>query len=114
MSIASRIAENQGKQRRSIEVPEWGDDAGPLVIYCTEINGADIDKVQRKHKDFLNNMTIAGMVELIIIKAEDADGNRIFTLEDKFVLMKEPAARISDIGNRMFNGIQTIEDQEKN
>lgn len=114
MSIGKRIAEKQAKQRRSIDVPEWGEDNTPLQIYFTEISAGDIDKLQRKHKDFLNNMTIAGMVDLIINKAEDADGNRMFTLEDKFTLLAEPVNLIADIAGRMFGGVETVEDQEKN
>ena len=70
--------------------------------------------LQRKHKDFLSNMTITGMVDLIINKAEDADGKRLFTLEDKMYLMKESVALISDVAAQMFGDIQTVEDAEKN
>ena len=74
----------------------------------------DQTTMQRKHKDFLNNMTIAGMVDLIILKAEDADGNRMFTLEDKFTLMGEPVNLIGDIAGKLFGSVASIEDQEKN
>jgi len=114
MSIGSRIAERQTKQRRVIEVPEWGEDDQPLLIYVTDITGGDIDKIQRKHKDFLNNMTIAAMVELIILKAEDGDGKRMFTLEDKFTLLGEPVNLIADVSTRIFGNIEGIEEQEKN
>lgn len=114
MSIAKRIAEKQQRQRRTIDVPEWGEGDVPLLIYSSDITAGDIDKLQRKHKDFLNNMTIAGMVDLIIIKAEDADGNRMFSLEDKFTLMAEPVNLIADIAGKLFGDTQSIEDQEKN
>ena len=114
MSIAKRIAEKQKRQRRTIDVPEWGEDGTPLLIYVSEVTAGDLDKLQRKHKDFLNNMTIAGMVDLLILKAEDADGNRMFSLEDKFTLMGEPVNLIGDIAGKMFGGVASVEDQEKN
>jgi len=113
MSLGSKIAEKRNKQRRTIQVSEWGDDA-PLSIYVSPVTAGDIDKLQRKHKDFLNNMTIAGMVDLIIAKAEDADGQRLFTLEDKYTLMAEPVNLIADIAAQVFADIEGIEEQEKN
>jgi hypothetical protein len=114
MSIAKRIAEKQNRQRRTISVPEWGEDGTPLLIYVSDVTAGDLDKLQRKHKDFINNMTIAGMVDLLILKAEDADGNRMFSLEDKFTLMGEPVNLIGDIAGKMFSDIASVEDQEKN
>ena len=114
MSIGKRIANRQTKPKRIIEVSEWGEDNKPLKIYVSDITGGDIDKIQRKHKDFLNNATIAAMVDLIILKSEDADGNRIFSLEDKYTLLGEPVNLIADVSTQIFNNIETIEDQEKN
>ena len=113
MSLGSKIAEKRNKQRRKIEVPEWGDDA-PLSIHVSSITAGDIDKLQRKHKDFLNNMTISGMVDLIITKAEDADGKRMFTLEDKMHLMGDSVALIADIAGQMFGDVESVGDAEKN
>lgn len=113
-AIGNRIAAKQQKARRSIPVEAWGEDGAPLLVYFTDITAGDLDKLQRKHKDFLNNQTIAGMVDLIIAKAEDEDGNRMFTLEDKFTLMGEPISLIGDVAGRMFGGIETVEEQEKN
>jgi phosphopantetheine adenylyltransferase len=114
MGLGEQIAARRQADRKMISVYEWGEDGEPLVIYSGPITAGDIDKLQRKHKDFLNNMTINGMVDLIIAKAEDADGKRLFTLEDKMYLMKESVALIADIAAQMFNGTMSIEDAEKN
>tara|TARA_B100001939_G_C16924615_1_gene611010 strand:- start:1557 stop:1901 length:345 start_codon:yes stop_codon:yes gene_type:complete len=114
MSLGSKIAERQSKQRRTIEVSQWGDDGAPLLVYCKPITAGDINKLQRKHKDFLNNMQVEGMVDLIIMKAEDVDGNRLFTLEDKATLMSEPVNLIAEISGKLFSDVETVEDQEKN
>lgn len=113
MGLGEQIAARRKADRRMIEVSEWGED-GPLVIYSGPITAGDIDKLQRKHKDFLNNMTVSGMVDLIIAKAEDAEGAKLFTLEDKMYLMKESVALIADIAGRMFEGTDSIEEAEKN
>ena len=111
-AIGDRLAQRQ-RQRHSISVPEWGDDGVPLLIYFTDVTAGDLDKLQRKHKDFLNNMTMGVMVDLIINKVEDADGNRMFTLEDKMTLMGESVTLIGDIAGRLFT-VTPVEEQEKN
>ena len=114
MGLGEQIAARRALQRNRIEVFEWGEDGEPLVIYSGSITAGDIDKLQRKHKDFLSNMTVTGMVDLIIAKAEDVDGKRLFTLEDKMYLMKESVTLISDIAGKMFGDVDTVEDAEKN
>lgn len=113
MGLGERIAAKREAARRQIEVAEWGDDA-PLVIYSGPLTCADVDKLQRKHKDFLQSMSIAAMVDLIIQKAEDKDGEKLFTLEDKPFLMREQIAVVSRIAAQMFAGVQSVEDHEKN
>lgn len=114
MGLGEQIAARRQADRKVIEVYEWGEDGEPLVIYSGSITAGDIDKLQRKHKDFLNNMTVSGMVDLIITKAEDAEGKKLFTLEDKMYLMKESVALIADIAAKMFSDTVGIEDAEKN
>ena len=114
MGLGEQIAARRALQRNRIEVFEWGEDGQPLVIYSGSITAGDIDKLQRKHKDFLNNMTISGMVDLIITKAEDADGKRLFTIEDKMFLMGDSVALIADIAGQMFGDVESIEYAEKN
>jgi hypothetical protein len=114
MSLGKMISEKRDRQRRVIEVPEWGDDDAPLLIYSSAITAGDLNKIQKKHKNFLNDMTIDGMVDLIIMKAQDVDGNKLFTLEDKIYLMGEEMSVIATVAGQMFNDIDTIEDAEKN
>ena len=97
MSLGERIAARRQKQARVIDVPEWGEDGAPLQIHVYPITAGDLHKIQKKHKNFLNDMTIDGMVDLIVLKAGDADGNRLFTLADKTHLMDEPLPVISSI-----------------
>ena len=114
MSLGQKIAERRRKEARIIEVPEWGEDGAPLLIHVYPITAGDLNKIQRKHKNFLTDQTIDGMVDLIILKAGDADNNRLFTLADKTYLMDEPAPLIANIAQEMFADIESVEDAEKN
>ena len=114
MSLGKAIAERRQKQARVIEVPEWGEDDAPLLMYVFPITAGDLNKIQKKHKNFLNETTMDGMIDLIILKACDADGNRLFTLEDKVHLMNENVEVISPSAAKMFGDIETVEDAEKN
>lgn len=114
MSLAKRIAERQNAARRSIEVMEWGEDEGsPLTIHCGPLLALEIEKIQRKHPNFFQQMSIQGMVDLIILKAENADGEKLFTLEDKPVLMREEFTVIARVAGEMISAT-SAEDHEKN
>ena len=114
MSIAQRIAANRANQQRSvIEVPEWGEGDTPLRLYAGPVTARDIEKVQRKHKDFLASPTMSGMVEMIILKCEDEAGDAAFTLEDKPILMGEPIGIVSSVFSRVFTAT-SYEDHVKN
>ena len=114
MSLAKRIAARQDADRRTLEVAEWGeDDSSPLVVYYGPFLAIEMDRVQRKHPNFLNSMTMAGMVEIILMKAEDKDGAKLFTLEDKPTLMREPLTLITRIAGAMMSS-ESVEEQEKN
>lgn len=114
MSLGSRIAARRQQETRVIDVPEWGEDGAPLQIYVYPLTAGDLNKIQKKHKNFLNDMTIDGMVDLIILKAGDADNNRLFTVADKTHLMDEPVTLISSIAAEMFGDLESVEDAEKN
>lgn len=74
-----------------------------------------MNQLQKKHPNFLNNTTIAAMVDLIIMKAEDQSGDRLFTAaDDKIELMGEQTDVISEIANQMFAEIESEEDLAKN
>lgn len=114
MSLAKRIADRQRAARKTIEVAEWGeDDASPLIIHCGPMLAMEMEKIQRKHPNFFQSATIAGMVDLIILKAEDKDGEKVFSLEDKPVLMREEFGVIARIAGEMISAT-SVEDHEKN
>ncbi len=114
MSIAKRIAAKRSEQERSFaEVEEWGEADQPLRLFFGPVTARDIEKVQRKHPNFLTNTTMGAMVEMIIAKCEDEAGEKAFTLEDKVVLMGEPINVIAKLFGDVFAS-DSVEDHEKN
>lgn len=114
MSIAKRIAAKRAEQPREvIEVPEWGEGDDTLRLYLTPITARDIEKIQRKHPNFLNSATMGAMVDLLIMKCEDDKGDLAFTLEDKPILMGEPIEVIARVFGKAFSSVE-VEEHAKN
>ena len=68
-----------------VEVPEWADDDGnATVLYSKPITLFEM----RKWWGGMQKDDITIFVDLIITKAEDVDGNKVFTLEDKQPLLR--------------------------
>ena len=86
MSVIDRAKshfESLGTQ--SMEVSEWKDDDGnPTVIYWNPITLAEKKRLFQK-SDNLNDVGI--LADIILMKAIDKDGKKLFTLEDKIALM---------------------------
>lgn len=113
MSLGAKIAARRQHKRVCVLVPEWGEDA-PLEIFAGPLTCFDLDRIQKKHKDFLSSQSIEGMVDLIILKAENAQGERLFTLEDKPHLMREPLSVVTRVSAELLGSVTSIEDHEKN
>lgn len=64
---------------RKIEVPEW-----ELTVYATP---ATIEERRRIYKNDEEN-SFAVCVEILLVKAKDADGKPLFQLEDKAALLR--------------------------
>ena len=105
MSILDRAKthfENIGIQ--SIDVPEWSDDDGkPAIIYWNPINLYEKNKLFKK-SDNMNDVSI--LADIVVMKALDKDGNKLFTLEDKLALMhKVDSDVLSRIATAMVQAI---------
>ena len=97
--------------RNLIEVPEWGDEDGtPLKIYSQPI----VMYEMRKWYKGINADDISVLGELIIAKAENVDGDRMFTLEDKQALLRTAEFSVlSRIAGQMMETLDP-DDLEKN
>lgn len=115
MGLAKELRNRRNIEAKMVEVEEWGDATGPFRLWCRPLTCYDISILQKKHKDFMTNTTITAMVDLIVMKAVDESGEKLFTsAEDRADLMGEQTDVIAHIANEMFNDIEPEEAALKN
>lgn len=112
MSIAERIKARTSKKRH-IDVAEWGEDGRPERVFFGPLLAGELNRIQRKHPTFLQSASFEAMVDMIVLKAENGAGEKMFTLEDKPVLMREEVEVISRVAAEMMSST-SVEDHEKN
>ena len=102
--------ENIGVQ--SIEVPEWKDENGkPSIIYGNPINLYEKNILFKKSG---NMSDVSILADILVMKALDKDGNKIFKPEDKMALMyKVDSDVVAKIANAMVQNL-TPEEVKKN
>ena len=98
--------ENLGVQ--SIEVPEWKDENGnPSVIYWNPINLYE-KNILFKKSGTMTDVSVSA--DILVMKALDKDGNKLFKAEDKLALMyKVDSDVVAKVANAM---VQTISPEE--
>jgi hypothetical protein len=95
MAFRDKIIEYlQKDRRRSIEIPELDE-----IIYFTPITVLEMEKILTLSGSGTNSKDFH--IHTIIEKAEDAEGKKIFTIEDKPYLEKMDWAIISRISNEI-------------
>ena len=112
MSIAERI-KARTSQKRHFDVAEWGEDGKPERVFYGPLLAVELNRIQRKHPNFLQSASFEAMVDLIVLKSEKSDGEKMFTLEDKPVLMREEVGIISTVAAALMSG-SSVEELEKN
>ena len=98
---------------------EWDDTRRPFTwrgqkLFAGAVTVADLQHIIKKHPNVMNGTDLAGMVEVIIRKVENEGGEKVFTLEHKPKLMRQPIGEIADLFSHVFSTAETIEDAEKN
>src|SRR6056300_1847939 len=68
-----------------IEVPEWGEDDKSLKIYSKPLTLAETSKLYKMSKD--DDLTM--MAYVLIYKALDENGEKLFDLSDKRALLND-------------------------
>lgn len=91
-SIIGRATDHyKSKPLKRIEIPEWGDDEGPLVLYAEPFTLRDQAKISTVTKNQPESEVLA---ELLIMKLIDEQGNKVFTVEDKTTLRTSVDAQV--------------------
>ena len=93
---------------QSIEVPEWKDDDGkPTKIFWNPITLAEKNRLLKTTGN-LNDVSL--LADILIMKALDKDGKKMFSLEDKIPLMhKTDPDVLATIANKMVQAISPDE-----
>jgi hypothetical protein len=108
VNLIDRIKSAQAEDARiPVRVDRWD-----TTIYFRPTTPRDIENITRKHRDFLTNPTMAAFVEMIVARAENEDGSKAFTSDDKHTLLSEPIEIINMIGAAIMPG--AAEEIEKN
>lgn len=111
MSIIDQASKHfETQEKLVISVPEWGINGQSLEIYVFPMTMADINMIQRMTKKDANSVEHAA--NIIIVKARDSEGNRLFKLEDKDSLMNKTDYRVifrivEAIESRFFSEVET-------
>jgi hypothetical protein len=83
--IIDRVkAHFDAKEIKIIEVPEWGDGENPLYIYLSPLTLGQKNRLYKMAKED----DLGLMVEALIMKAKDKEGNCLFSRSDKPELMR--------------------------
>ena len=70
---------------RKIEVPEW-----KLTVYATPVTLAEKNRLYKKSRE--SDMEL--LVDLLIMKASDANGQKLFTIDHKPTLLNKADSNV--------------------
>ena len=111
MSVIDRVKEhfeNQGVKK--IEVAEWGEEGKSLIIYSKPFTLAE----KRNLFKGARQDDLGVLVDAIVLKARDNEGNKIFKLDDKKTLLNnaDPDV-IARVATEMLNTVPYEEAEKK-
>ena len=100
------VADFSSRGRQSITVPEV-----ECEVYWTPITVDERSRIIRRVNE---GSASEATVYAVIFKAEDKDGNKMFTLEDKVTLMRRVRASVIERIASAILAEPTVEEAEKN
>lgn len=109
MDILENARKHFDQGRQSMDVPEWGDGKNPAVIYWDPVTLMDRNDAVEK----AGGANLKFHAYMVIRKAKDADGNRIFKdVEASDFFYKVDPGVVVRISNSMLN-VADVEGMEK-
>lgn len=112
MSVINTVAKHYASQQKLvIFVPEWGQGEHSLEMHILPMTMADVNMMQKLASKNASNLEQA--VNIIIVKAKNKEGKRIFSLKDRDTLMEQAdykvIARIAErIEDKFFGSMDAI------
>ena len=111
MSVIDNAKKHFAEQDvRVIEVPEWGEDDNPLRIFSKPLTLAETSKLYKMSKE--DDLTM--MAYVLIYKALDENGDKLFDLGDKNALLNSVDREILISVATQIMGQETLEETKKN
>ena len=112
MSILERAKAHFDKQEVvEISVPEWEDESGnPTILYSKPFTLAERKTLYKFSKDD----DLEFLVRLVIMKALDADGNRVFDISQKLEMMNRVDPNVITRIANMMTAAPSVGDIEGN
>jgi|TARA_R100000406_G_C3009264_1_gene97007 hypothetical protein len=92
------------------EVPEWGEDSQPLKIYSKPLTLNETSKLYKMSKE--DDLTM--MAYVLIYKALDENGDKLFDLQDKNALLNQVDREVLMRVAQNIMGTEPIEEVKKN
>lgn len=108
-TIEKAIAHLKAFEPRVLEIPEWGDEAGPLCIHVTPLTMRERD-ILSKYQENPREL----MIEAVILKAKDTNGESLFSKEDKPLMKTNVDAAILERIGLFILAAPTQDEAEKN
>ncbi len=90
--IDNATAHYAAQERLIITVPEWGKDGVPLEIHCMPMTMADVNMMQKIASKKASNIEQAA--NIILVKAKNKEGKRLFSVTDKDKLLNQADYRV--------------------
>lgn len=111
--IKEHVAESATDDLDSTAVPEFG-----AQVYFQKLTAGDIARIQRRHPTFLSGsgdgFGVEAMVDLIVLKALDEEGDKLFNAEDKMWLRKRSYETLAMLGGAIVGSSMSVEEHEGN
>jgi hypothetical protein len=107
MRLIDKVVQHyDAKGKLKIEVPEWADEEFDGCIYYTPVTLIERNKLMPE----LKKENLDFIVAVIVMKAEDEDGNKLFDLKDKLKLKQHADYHLLDnLANQILQGV-TVEE----
>lgn len=96
--INQKIKDRSDASLDSFEVDAWGE-----TIYFKPMTAGDVSRLQRRHPHFLDNADMDAMLDLIILKSCDEEGEKIFDIKSKMSLKNEDVKVIASIATAIMS-----------
>ena len=111
MSVIDKAKQHfSGQDITKNAVPEWGDENEPLYIYSKPLSLGETSKLYKLSKE--DDLTM--MAYVLIYKALDENGDKLFTLDDKGSLLNNVDQEVLVRVATQIMGQEPIEDVKKN